>query len=261
MFNFIIISSLSLAGSPGCKKAPPPPPPVKGSGGGTQTGPGQEGLITPGQGITGQVLETMDAGGYTYLKLRSSRGEIWAAVQQTTVAKGQRVSILRATAMKDFKSRSLKRTFPVIYFGQLGQPGQGPGAGMGAPRMGGNTAAAHKKRLGARAKFAKPIPKAPGANGRSVVELFAQRSSLAGKTVVVRGKVVKFTSKIMGKNWIHLQDGTGTATDFDLTVTTQATVKVGDEVLVEGTLKADVNIGAGYSYKVLIEKATVKPAP
>lgn len=261
--SFIAVGALCLAGSPGCKKAPPPPLPAKGSGGVSKGGSGQPGSFSGQKGIRGKVLETMDAGGYTYLKLRTATGDVWAAVRRASVTKGQQVTVYKAQAQKNFRSRSLKRTFPVIYFGELRRPGQADGGRNphgGRPGAGGLLKKGHPKRSGGkRATFDKPLPKASGANGRTVAEVYAQRKALAGKTVVVRGKVVKYSKKIMGKNWIHLQDGTGKTDDFDLTVTTQATAKVGDVVLVEGTVKADVNIGAGYSYKVMIEKATVKP--
>ena len=53
------------------------------------------------------------------------------------------------------------------------------------------------------------VAKAEGASGRTVAELWGQRAALNGKEVTVRGKVVKFTPEVMGKNWIHLRDGSG----------------------------------------------------
>ncbi len=255
--SLLAASVLILSGVPGCKKAPPPPLSKKGStapqGGGSNTHAG----MSKGE-ITGQVVETMNAAGYTYLKLRTAGGEVWAAVRKANVAKGQRVTVVRAQAMKGFKSRTLKRTFALIYFGMLGQPGQAAGGhGVHGRKSGG---AAHPKRTGGkRAKFDKPLAKAPGASGRTVAEIYAQKKTLAGKAVSVRGRVVKVSTNILGKNWLHVQDGTGKATDFDLTVTTQSLAKVGDVVLVTGTLRANVDIGAGYRYEVLVEKATLQP--
>ncbi len=79
------------------------------------------------------------------------------------------------------------------------------------------------------------VPKATGQDARTVAELYAQRTALKDRTVTVRGKVVKFTPGVMGKNWIHLRDGTGTAgKDNDVTVTTQDPAAKGDVVLVQG---------------------------
>ena len=103
------------------------------------------------------------------------------------------------------------------------------------------------------------VAKAEGPEGRTIAELHAQRASLAGKPVAVRGKVVKFNGGIMGKNWLHLRDGSGTAEgkDNDLTVTTQDAVSKGDVVLVKGTVAVDRDFGSGYTYSLLVEEAKV----
>ncbi len=94
-------------------------------------------------------------------------------------------------------------------------------------------------------------------DGKNVAEIFAGSGELAGKQVMVRGKVVKFLPQIMGKNWLHLQDGSGVEGTNDLTVTTTTTVKVGDVVLVNGVVSVDRDFGYGYSYDVIIEDAEV----
>ena len=103
------------------------------------------------------------------------------------------------------------------------------------------------------------VAKAEGAEGRTIAELFAQRAALNGKTVAIRGKVVKFNSGIMGKNWIHLRDGSGTpeTKDHDVTVTTNDTVAKGDVVVVKGTVAVDRDFGSGYTYALVVEEAKV----
>jgi hypothetical protein len=76
--------------------------------------------------------------------------------------------------------------------------------------------------------------------------------------VVVRAKVVKYNPQIMGKNWLHLEDGTGKAGSNDLTVTTNGEAKVGDTVLVTGVVTTNKDFGAGYKYDVILEDANVK---
>ncbi len=103
------------------------------------------------------------------------------------------------------------------------------------------------------------VEKAEGKDARTVAEVFAQRASLKGKTVAVRGKVVKYNAGIMGKNWVHLRDGTGTAgKDNDVTVTTQDEVRRGEVVTFRGTVAIDQDIGMGGApYPVIIEDAKV----
>ena len=104
------------------------------------------------------------------------------------------------------------------------------------------------------------VPKAIGPNAQTVAEVITKRVELKDKTVLVRGKVVKFTPEILNKNWIHLRDGSGSASDntHDVIVTTNDQAKVGDVVVVKGIVHVDKDLGSGYAYKVLIEEATLQ---
>jgi hypothetical protein len=104
------------------------------------------------------------------------------------------------------------------------------------------------------------VPKATGPDARTVAEIVAKGGELKDKTVLVRGKVVKYTPGVMGKNWVHLRDGSGSASDGtnDVVVTTQDETQVGDVVLARGTVRTDVNLGSGYAYKVLVEEAKLQ---
>jgi uncharacterized protein YdeI (BOF family) len=103
-------------------------------------------------------------------------------------------------------------------------------------------------------------PAAPAATPATSIEtVWKTRDALAGKTVTVRGKVMKFNGGILGVNWIHLQDGTGSAVERtnDITVTSDDEVKVGDEVTMTGTVTVNKDLGSGYNYPVIIEQARV----
>lgn len=93
--------------------------------------------------------------------------------------------------------------------------------------------------------------------GTSIASLYADKTDFSGKEILVRGKVVKFNPGVMGKNWIHLRDGTGVEGTNDLTVTTNSVVDVGDVVLVKGALSVDKDFGFGYEYAVILEDADV----
>ena len=105
------------------------------------------------------------------------------------------------------------------------------------------------------------VEKAKGADAYTVSETYEKAGKLDKKTVVVRGKVVKVSKGIMGKNWVHLRDGSGDPGKGtnNLVVTTQDLPKVGDVVTAKGTLYKDKDFGAGYKYQVIVEEATVKP--
>lgn len=211
--------------------------------------------------VRGEVLEVREVESYTYLRLKTSDGETWAAVGRAPVKKGDKVSIEDVMVMSNFESRSLKKTFPVILFGNLaaanGSPQAGAAAGKGTaapsalpPGLGKTIDTSNIK-----------VDKASGANARTVAEVFAKRSELKDKEVVVRGKVVKYSPEIMGRNWLHLRDGSGSAADNnnDLLVTTSAPSSLGAVVTARGVVRLDKNIGAGYAYPVMIEEATLQP--
>ena len=104
------------------------------------------------------------------------------------------------------------------------------------------------------------VPKATGPDAQTVAEIIAKKTALNSKPVLVRGKVVKYTPGVMGKNWIHLQDGSGSAADGtnDVLVTTKDETKIGAVVVARGTVRTDVDLGSGYFYKVLVDEAKLQ---
>jgi DNA/RNA endonuclease YhcR with UshA esterase domain len=203
--------------------------------------------------VQGEVLETLDADVYTYLKLKTKQGEVWAAVNKAPVKKGAQVTIENPMLMTNFESKTLKRKFDKILFGTLG----GTAAAGTTPGKSAAESVSHSNPARTEDVPAGSIPKATGPDARTIAEIYAQSAQLNNKPVVVRGKVVKFASKIMGKNWLHLKDGTGKGADGtnDLVVTTMDPAKAGEVVTVKGTLRTDVDIGMGVKYRVLVEDA------
>jgi hypothetical protein len=102
------------------------------------------------------------------------------------------------------------------------------------------------------------VAKAEGKYGRTVAEVNTQRVALKDKPVAIRGTVVKVNANVMGKNWVHVRDGSGSAADGsnDLLLTSKDEPKVGDLVVAKGVVKTDVDLGSGYVFKVLVENAS-----
>jgi len=201
--------------------------------------------------LKGEVLETRNVEGYTYLRLKTAQGEVWAAVPTTAVAKGAEVTIGNPMAMENFESKTLKKTFDKIVFGQIVEPGARPAAPTPAhgamPAAGSNEAVVK-------------VAKATGPDAKTVAEVVTGKAALKDKPVLVRGQVVKVSSGILGKNWLHLRDGSGTAANGsnDILVTTKDTAVVGDVVNARGTVRTDVTVGPGYAYAVLIDDAALR---
>ena len=220
--------------------------------------------------FSGKVVEAMNTSGYTYVRVDTGSNKLWAATTQFAVKVGDAVVVSAAMPMPNYHSQSLKRDFDVVYFtGSITvndaaavvpaaalPPGHPPLTGApapalppGHPSLTGQPAAANLELAG--------IKRADG--GKTISEIFASQKNLAGKSVSVRGKVVKYNAQIMGKNWLHIRDGSGSAdkSDNDLTVTTSTPAKLGDTVLVTGLVSLNKDFGAGYKYTVILDDAKV----
>lgn len=197
--------------------------------------------------VTGTVLEVQDVDAYSYLRLKTKDGETWAAVGRAALKKGATVTIEDAMVMKDFESKSLKKTFPSIVFGSL----------AGSAK---NTADPHASVAKVPDSGPVQVTKATGADAHTVAEVVTRAAGLKDRQVQVRGKIVKYNPGILGKNWIHLRDGSGSDGDGsnDVVVTSSAPAKLGDVVTVTGVVRLDKDFGAGYVYKVLIEAAALR---
>ena len=204
--------------------------------------------------LTGKVAETMDSGGYTYINLEQDGKSTWVAVPITPVTVGQKVSVLPGFVMNNFNSKTLNRTFEMIVFSG-GLTGEGTkSAGMHGSASSAPAAASPlttEKIM---------VKKADGANAYTVAELHAKRIELDQKSIVIKGQVVKVGMAIMDKNWIHIQDGSGSASDGtnDIIVTSNDAPEVGSVVTASGTLYKDKDFTMGYFYSVIIEEGSFK---
>jgi hypothetical protein len=264
----LVLAVLLALAVTACKKSNAPTPAQAPAAGGPVATAAAAG------GVGGKLVERIDAAPYSYLRIAGPAGEIWAAVPQSAVENGAEVLIENPMPMDGFESKSLNRKFEKIYFGTLaGQggapqaaapagmppgappaPGQMPPGGMPPAGMGAQHAAAA---AGPADVGDVKVPKATGANAKTVAEIHAQKAQLKEKKVTVRGKVVKSNAGIMGKNWIHVRDGSGTQEkgDNDITVTSESAASVGEVLVITGVVRVDKDFGAGYAYPVIIEEA------
>ncbi|HEY3308925.1 MAG TPA: OB-fold nucleic acid binding domain-containing protein [Desulfuromonadaceae bacterium] len=208
--------------------------------------------------ISGKVLQTMNSGGYSYVNLQKNSGDkIWIAVPEAPIKSGAQMSFQSGMEMKNFESKSLKRTFDSIIFS----------SGVIASQASAASAAEPKKEASPGSKGAATpkeekitVTKAKGANATTIENAYLNSAKLDKKKVVIRGKVVKVSAGIMGKNWIHIQDGTGSQAkrNHNMVCTSSEMAKVGDVITVTGILAKDRDFGSGYRYDAIVENATFK---
>jgi hypothetical protein len=162
---------------------------------------------------------------------------------------GETVSYKDPLEMKNFTSKELQKTFETIYFvSDISNR-----SSLSDIKQSATTP--HQKP----AIEKKEISIEPAEGGISIGELFSNRDSYANKVVRIKGQVMKVSRAIMGKNWVHLQDGTGDLGNNDLLITTQDDVTLGDVVIFEGTIALNKDFGSGYSYEILMEEAKQQP--
>jgi hypothetical protein len=277
VFVLALVLAPALTSACGQNPAPPaaasPAPPA--SAAASAVPPASKPALTS---VAGVVEETFDASEYTYLRIKTDAGgESWAAVTKAKIKKGDRVSVVNAMLMEGFESKTLNRKFDRILFGMLGDgkvdstasaaPAEAPVSahGVAAETAKGAPGASPHAALadGPAEAMDVKVAKAEGKDGRTVAQVFAERGQLKDKNVTVRGKVVKANNGVMGRNWYHIRDGSGSRAkkDDDLTVTTADPAAVGDVVLVKGVVHIDKDFGAGYEYTVILEDAKVTKEP
>jgi len=138
--------------------------------------------------------------------------------------------------------------------GPLAKPEASEQQGMGMNQATPASGAAHME-VAKAGKEELTIEKAEG--GITIAELFENKKEYSGKTVKVKGKVTKVNPEIMGKNWIHLQDGTIYEGEFDLTITSDVIPETGSIVTIEGKVALDKDFGYGYTYPIMLEEAKI----
>jgi hypothetical protein len=203
----------------------------------------------------GKILEVKEVMGYDYLKVDQNGTERWVAIAKAPVKVGDMIGYDTNTVMKNFKSKSLNRTFDEIvfanevYLSQKVQNMKEMFVPTPTPQIDKN---ADKKTV--EVDTSDFTEKA----FYTVEELFKYRKNLAGKSVTVKAKVRKVSHQIMKRDWIHLEDGTGSEnmhTNDIVFTAIHSTVKEGDSVNATGTIVIDKDFGYGYFYPVLAEKA------
>jgi len=204
------------------------------------------------EGVTKiKVIEHQNGAGYTFIKGAINDGsEVWIAVREIPVETGETYYFKDAMEMRNFKSKSLNRTFDSILFvSKLAKNPDGsdkPGSTKTGMMMPGHS----------KPKITKDeIKVTPLKDGQTIETIAKKKDALKGKVVKFRGVVTKFNGNIMNRNWIHIQDGTSYGKTIDITVTTDQTAEVGEEVVVEGTLTVNKDFGAGYFYDIIVENA------
>ena len=190
--------------------------------------------------------EALNTSQYTYVRVKENGKEFWVAVMKQEIKTGGTYYFRGGLLKRNFQSQEFNRIFETLY---LVSDFRGENAGGSAVDQGLANA-----QSGTSVEPPRNVNQAPGAI--KIADLVANIAKYEGKTVKVTGKCMKINPMIMGRNWLHLQDGSGK--NIELTVTTTEQVQVGSVVTLEGTIALNKDFGAGYKYDFIMEGATLK---
>jgi hypothetical protein len=195
-----------------------------------------------------EVVEVIQGNSYTYIKAKENMAEKWMAVSKQEVQTGTVYYYDEALPMNNFHSKEIDRTFEEIFF--VNSVSTTPIAQAQMKPLDG-----HMGKVDNQQNSAITLEKQAGEI--TVAQIFANRSEYSAKEVEIRGIVVKINEQVMGKNWIHIQDGTSDNGNFDLTATSTDLPNLNDEITIKGKIILNKDFGYGYTYEVIMEDAKV----
>lgn len=209
------------------------------------------------------VLEVIQVSGYSYLRVKEGETELWVAAPTINAKAGDVLYFEGGMTMTKFESKELKRTFDSIVFVDRISANPQVQEAMDTVQK---SISNHGKPISSKTETVVTTGSSrdtvqlvqriePDKNGVSIADILKNPKAFEGKSVIVRGKVTKYTAGVMGKNWIHIQDGTKVNDKFDIVITTTETVKNGDIVSFQGYLTLNKDLGYGYFFEVLMEDA------
>lgn len=177
-----------------------------------------------------EVLQTLPASRYVYLYVIEGQEKHWLATSKMNVVVGDKFRYKSGLLKTNFESKEHGRVFDRIYLVSELIPEK-----KGLPKSGSSG------------------PYKVEAKGSiTVAELIKNKEKYAGKTVRVSGVCTKINPNIMGRNWIHIKDGS--RDDYDLVVTSQAVIPKGHPVTMQAIVSLNKDFGSGYSYEILLEE-------
>jgi len=197
---------------------------------------------------SGVVLDTMSAGTYTYIKVDENGNRFWVAAPRTAVAKGTRVGFTEEVWITNFESKALKQTFDKILFVNGIGTGSSPSVLSGLSLLKPKTKEDPGKT---------PVKLPPNPDGDyTIEEIFSRKEDLKDTIVKIHGNVVKVSRNIMGRNWVHIEDGTSFEGNKKIIFTSNNAASVGETLTAQGTLAVDKDFGYGYFYPVIVQEST-----
>ena len=182
-----------------------------------------------------EVLEVLPTEKYVYLRVNEGEDEYWIATGKQAAEVGLKYFFRDGLLKTNFESKEYNRVFDKVYLVSKLVPENHSQVGKSSTEP------------------ANRIVKLEGS--MSIKEVIEQASALEGKEVQLTGECTKLNANIMGRNWIHLKDGS--KDDYDFVVTSDQAIPEGHIVTIKGIVSLNRDFGSGYRYDLLIENASL----
>ncbi|MEZ4887074.1 MAG: GW dipeptide domain-containing protein [Chitinophagales bacterium] len=206
------------------------------------------------------VEEVLPTSKYVYLNVREGEEKFWIATLKQEVQVGETYFYRGGLLKTNFESKEYNRIFDKVYLVSKIVPAN---HGGGQSNMEKGTIETHS----VEESLPNENPSTKNAaiensnrnitkeGSTKIAEIVANPAKYDGKMVQISGECVKVNPNIMGRNWIHLKDGS--KDEYDFVVTSILQVQEGQVVTMKGTLNLNRDFGAGYRYDLIVEDGTV----
>lgn len=198
------------------------------------------------------VKETIPGGKYLYLKVVEGDTEYWAATAKSDIKPGETYLYNEALIQNNFESKELQRVFDTIYLITRLIPESDGGSLEPIKEVSEPPAEALKSKS---KKGFHSSPLSGKATTLTIAELLEDPGAYEGKVVEISGTCTKINEGILGRNWLHLKDGT--ADGEDLVMTSSDAIDPGTEVTIRAIVNLNRDFGAGYSYDIILEDGKI----
>lgn len=192
------------------------------------------------------VEEILPTSKYVYLYVKEGNDKFWIATIKKDVQVGKAYFYKGGLLKTNFESKEHNRVFDKIYLvsnivesdhgGSMSNPVSS------APNNSNEVRIASSEIVEVKGSI-------------KIAELVNNAGIYEGKVVQISGKCVKLNPNIMGRNWIHLQDGS--KDDFDLVITSEIPIPEGTQITMEGKVVLNKDFGAGYRYDIILEEGKI----
>lgn len=205
---------------------------------------------------TVKVNEVLPTSKYLYINVSEKGVEepFWIATREMEINVGEIYYYQGGLLKTNFESKEYNRVFDKIYLisSNLVQADHANNPGLLEKS---NAASAKPKAKNLPKPIITPTKIVSVKGSVKIAELVKNFKKYEGKTIQISGVCVKLNASIMGKNWIHLRDGS--KDDYDLVVTSNEIVNEGAIATMRAKVALNKDFGAGYKYDLILEEGIV----